>query len=99
VYSLFVPQHLDFIHAFVYPSQAKQTRDHRYVQAWVNNLVQVLRLPLSKGPTRIDSPLSLFHLKTGADLGYERLWIYKTLSLPSSFNSELISGAEIVLRN
>jgi len=29
VYSLLVPQHLDFIHAFVYPSPAKQTTDHR----------------------------------------------------------------------
>jgi hypothetical protein len=60
VYSLFIPQHLDFIHAFVYSSEAKQTTDHRYVQAGVSNLVQVLRLLVSNGPTRIDAPFPSF---------------------------------------
>lgn len=65
MYSLFIPQHLDFIHAFVYPSQAKQTTDYSYVQAGVSNLVQVLRLPLPEGHTRIGSLLFPLPLKDG----------------------------------
>jgi len=48
-----------FMHLFIPLKQSKQQTTGTYIQAGVSNLVQVLRLPVSKGHTRIGSPFPL----------------------------------------
>jgi len=89
-----------FKHLFIPLNQSKQQTTGTYKQVLATWYRYLDYLFLKGTPEQVPPPPpSFFHLNTGADLGYERLWFYKTLSLPSSFNSELISEAEIFLRN